>query len=971
VVPAKTAESQAAEPGAGASDTAPGVSVTAPGTVVAPDAGVASSVAGPAPAAGMLAPGALVGPRYEIVRLLGKGGMGAVYLAHDRELGRDVALKLIAPHLAGDHGVLERFKREIHLSSIVTHRNVLRVYDLGESDGVKFLTMQFIDGESLADRLVRERPLAVDTAVAILRAICEGLAAAHENGVLHRDLKPQNVMLDGAGHVYLTDFGLATSSALSTLTQAGALMGTPQYMSPEQVKGAAVDARSDIFSIGVMLYEMLAGSLPYSGDTVFEVMIKRTQAPPKPVRELNAAVPAYLQQLVERCLAIEPDARYASMRELLDDLAAGTVKTASRPAPRRRSLRGIAMASAFVAVLAIGAVAATAGRRLWQREAAPPPKAQTVIVAEFDNRTGESIFNGTLEPPLTTALEGASFLTSFNRGAALRIADQLKFEGSGLGEKRARLVAQREGIGIVVAGHVDPEGKGYRVGVRAVDAFTGQRLVEHVVDSAGKEQVLAAITKLAARVREALGDNTPEGVQLKDGETFSAASLEAAHEYAAGMELQWKGDYDAARARYLAALKLDPDMGRAYLQLAVLEANRSRHAEGDRYFKEAMARVARMTDREKYRTRGAYYLFARNPEKAIEAYAGLVRQYPADTAGFANLALGYVWAGDFKRALEEGRRALSLYPNNVPSRSNVGLFAMYAGDFETAIQEQKKALEVGPRFLPAYTGLALAHLAQGRRDEALGIWEKLAQSGPSGASAAAEGRADLAMFEGRLSDARALLEAGIAGDRAEKDGDAAARKLAMLASIYLARHERAKAVDAAEKALASSQEPSVLLSAGTILAELGQERRVHALAEVLERQLGPQPRMYAEVLRGTLALGRGSHLEAIARFKAGAQRHDSWLAHAGLGRAYLEAGAYTEAQDELERCQKRRGEATDVFIDTVPTYRIYPAIEYRLGRTYEALKSPAAADSYKAFLAVKRSDEDPMVADARRRLAGP
>jgi eukaryotic-like serine/threonine-protein kinase len=423
-----------------------------------------SGVAQVAGGLGALRPGDLLGPRYEIVRLLGKGGMGAVYLARDRELGRDVALKLIAPHLATEAGTLERFKREIQLSSIVTHPNVLRVYDLGESDGVKFLTMQYIEGETLADAMRRERPLPIEKALSFFRQMCDALSAAHEKGVLHRDLKPQNVMLDAAGHAYLTDFGLARSSELSTMTQAGALMGTPQYMSPEQVKGTPVDARSDIFSVGVILYEMLAGALPYSGDTVFELMIKRTQAPPRPARELNPAIPAPLQALLERCLAIDPGQRYGSAREILTDLEAGT----ARPLPRRRRTlprRAAALAAALVLV----AIASAAAWKLWPRSRPGERPPQMVLVADFRNETGDPLFDGTLEPALGLALEGASFLNAYNRGSAQRIADGLKLAGSSLEPDRARLVAQREGVHVVASGGVSRARGGYRVTARVVD----------------------------------------------------------------------------------------------------------------------------------------------------------------------------------------------------------------------------------------------------------------------------------------------------------------------------------------------------------------------------------------------------------------------------------------------------------------------------------------------------------------------
>lgn len=932
-------------------------------------------------ASGIIGEGTRLGPRYEIVRLLGKGGMGAVYLAYDRELSRLVALKVVALHLAGEDWVLDRFKREIHLSSLVTHPNVLRVFDLGEHDGLKFLTMQYVEGDTLDALMRRERRLPLEWSLAIFRQLCAALGAAHQKGVLHRDLKPQNVLLDRDRTAYLTDFGLATSQALSPMTQTGAVMGTPHYMSPEQVKGQPVDARSDLYGLGVMLYELLAGARPFGGDSVYDVMMARVRDAARPVRELNPEVPAWLGEVAARCLAVEPADRYQSAAEILADLdaqaapkapprrppAAPQPATAAPGAPRRSTRRSLALALAAVAGLALP----LAAWWLWPRPA-PPPVARTVLIADFDNRTGEEVFNGTLEPALGLALEGASFVSAYGRASAQRLADRLKMEGTGLAERRARLVAQREGISTVVAGHVDRDGAGYRVGVRVVDGFTGARIVEAEELAAEKGAVLAAASRLAAAVRAALGDVTPLALQLKEAETFGAMSLEAAHEYALANDLALThGKYDEAREHYLAAIRLDPDMGRAYAGLAVMEGNRSRHAEATRWYQAAQAHLDRMSERERQRTRGGYYLtVSRDPEKAIEAYQALVKQYPADNAGLANLGLAYVFKGDFTRAVEYTRKALALYPQNVPQRNNLGFFAMYAGDFEGALQEQAQVLRLNGGFVNGHVGLAMALAAAGRRPEALAAWRQLAALGPAQASTAAEGLADLAVFEGRLSDARATLEPALAADLAAKDPDGAARKLAMLAEVSLLRGDKAQAAARAERAAAGSAEGYVHYLAGRVLVAAGQERRALALADGLARRLEAAPRHYAELLRGEAALRRGQAPEAVDRARAAQRLLDSWLVREALGRASLAAGAAIQAVDELEACERRRGEVTDAFVDNVPTWRLLGPVAYWRGRALEAQRLPAEA-AFKAFLSPKVGSEEPLVAEVRRRLAGP
>lgn len=939
------------------------------GTLAIP--GEPGEAAAPAPATGPAAPAAAdLGPRYEIVRLLGRGGMGAVHLAHDRELGRDVAVKLISPHLAAEPGVLDRFRREVQLSSKVTHPNVLRVYDLAEHGGLRFLTMQYIDGASLADVIAAERPMDRERALALFAQVCRGVQAAHENGVLHRDLKPQNVMVDGTGHAFVTDFGLATSQELATMTQTGALMGTPHYMSPEQVMGRRVDERSDLFSLGVILYELLAGAPPYAGDSPFEVMMVRTRAPPRSVRDVNPAVPARLAAVLDRCLAVDPAQRFRSVSELLDALEGGAV---GRRPLRRATVRRLAAAAAAIAVLA---VAGAAARRWWPRQPAATARAEArppemVLVGDLRNETGDPLFDGTLEPALGLALENASFLTAFSRSEALKIADAQKLPGAGLDETRARLVAQREGIRVLTSGEIARSRDGYRLSLRTMDPFTGEVLVDAAETVPSKEQVLAAAAKLAARVRTVLGDATPEEVQLKQGESISATSLEAAHAFSRGVELSKEGKFEDAKRQLLDAARLDPGMGRAYVGIAVVESNLGHRAEAERYMKEAMARVDGMSEREKYRSRGLYYLFFRDTDKAIEAYGALVRQFPADTAGLANLAVGYQLKRDFGRALEESRRALAIYPRDVLTRNNVGLFATFTGDFATAIDEQVKVVEQNPGFANGWIGLALAELAAGKVDEARATWEKLRAVDAAGASAAAEGLADLAASLGRLAEARALLEAGVKADVAAGAKDLAARKLVMLGEVHLARGERRLAAAAAERALPWSGGEYVTYAAGDVLARAGEARRAGAIADELDRSVAAEPRMYAALVRGTIALVAGRPAEAVERYRGALARVDAWIVHRALARAYLAARAFTEAHDELETCVRRRGEAVDAFLDFVPTWRLYPPVLYDLGAAAEGLGSPAAAGAFRDFLALRTTGDDPLAADARRRLAAP
>ncbi len=915
----------------------------------------------------VLPAGLEIGHRYRVKSLLGMGGMGAVYLVHDKGLDRDVALKLIRSDIAEDTDALERFKREIQLSSRVTHPNVLRVFDLGESDGIQFLTMQFVDGRDLSTILKKQGKLSLDVLLPVFRQAAAGLKAAHDQGVVHRDLKPQNIMVDRSDRVYVTDFGMAKGAEQSGMTQTGAVIGTPFYMSPEQVKGEQVGPQSDIYSLGVILYQMATGTLPFSGATPYEIMVQRIQRTPKPVREFAPDLPVYLQKIIERCMTVDLALRYQNVQQILDDLDAESFRTTIRyQTLSRRWVRPAAAALVIASVLAAG------GFWLYRkgRSTTPvaPKKAQSVLVADFANHAGDPIFDGTLEPAFTLALEGASFVSSYNRNSARRLGSQLSPGATGLDQTVARLVAVREGVNVVTSGSIDKRGNGYEVSVRAIDAATGKTILEDRESASGKEAVLATVAKLAAKVRRALGDATPESTQLAAAETYTAGSLEAAHEYAVAQNLQWEGNWDEAIRYYQKALDLDPNLGRAYAGLAAVDNNRGQRQSAEKNYKQALARIDRMSEREKYRTRGGYYLLIRNPDNAIEEFTALVKQFPADTAGIANLAFAYFVKRDMANALTWGRKAIEIYPKNVPQRNNFGLIAMYAGDFETGIREQQTVLQMNSQFVLAYVGLALSQLGAGRPEQALATWNKLAATGPAGASAAASGLADLALYQGRIGDARTILDPAIEADVAAKNTDEAARKLTTLAEAELAAGQSAKAIAAAERAMDMSGDLPVVVTAARVLIEAGQEKRALAAAAQLATRLEPDPQMYAALLQGQTELKRKNYRDAIGKLKEARKLADSWLVRYELGRTYLEAGSYAEADAEFDACVKRRGEAAAVYLDEVPTFHVFPPVYYYLGRVREGLKSPAAADAFKTFLGFQTGQGGALAADARKRI---
>jgi len=930
----------------------------------------AGNVAIAADALKQLAPGSLLGERYEIIRLLGQGGMGAVYQAHDRELDRQVALKVIRGDMAANPEILRRFKQELILARQITHKNVIRIFDLGQADGIKFITMEYIEGEDLQSLLKEKKKIAPGDAAKIIAQVCRALEVAHAEGVIHRDLKPQNIMLDKAGRVYVMDFGIARSTFTSSMTQTGALIGTPDYMSPEQAKGQSVDARSDLFAIGIIFYEILSGQSPFNADTTMGKLWKRTSEPARPLGELDKTIPQPLSEIVKKCLEIDPERRFRSATELLHAIEDWQGPGAGTRVPLARAgvLPGYAKwVAAGLAVVLV--VAGLALRPKFSSHPIAPHAPVTLLIADFDNKTGDAVFDGTLEPMLGIALEGAPFISSYNRGQAKKIGARLQPGMTHLDTSLAQLVAVREGVNVVISGSITQEGSGYTVSVTSMDTATGRSIVQEQRKASSKQDVLAAAGKLAERIRKGLGDTTPESAERAAAETFTAASLEAAHAYAMGQELQQSGKWDDAMAAYNLAVELDPELGRAYAGLAAMDANIGKRQEAEKSYQAAMSRIDRMTDREKYRTRSGYYLLMRNQPKAIEELTALVKQYPSDTAGHANLALAYFYQRDMTKALEEQKQAIAIMPQSVQQRSNLSLYALYAGDFDDAAGEAQQVLKENPKFEVGVRTLALAKLAAGHPEEARREYDRLMAMSSRGASMATTGLADLALYEGRLPDAVAILQKGIIENEANQDADSLSYNQTTLAQTLLALNKPGEALAKAASA-ASGRDEGILYRVSQVYLAAGQDQRALTISGPMGQRLETEPQIYAKLIAGETQLKKGNAREAMNSFQQAQKLGDTWLGHFDLGRAYLDAGAFTEASSEFDVCLQRRGEVTSVFLDDVPSYHYLPPVYYYQGRAREGLQSPGAVESYNTFLSIKeRGAGDPLVADAQKRLA--
>jgi tetratricopeptide (TPR) repeat protein len=897
--------------------------------------------------------------------------MGAVYKAEDLRLNRLVAVKVIRRELAADLQAMQRFKQELILAREVTHRNVVRLYDLGQADGIDFITMEFIDGEDLGTILKRQGKLAPTEAADIISQICSGLQAAHAQGIIHRDLKPGNIMRDRTGRIVVMDFGLArtlgSQSMTQSMTQSGALVGTMEYMSPEQAKGEHVDARSDLFTVGLIFYELLTGVRPYQSDSAVASLLKRTRERPQPPSSRDASIPTAISSICTKCLEVSPTDRYQSATDMLADLDAWKTGPAERGLARRRmAWLATAIASVVVAVAVMTGVFFLRLRPTVSVAHAPV----SVLVADFTNNTGEAVFDDTLEPMFNVALEGASFLNAFSRGQARKLALKLPKPTDKLDAEAARLVAVSEGINVVVTGSLTRGDDGYRIAVQVLDARTGNSIANPETTVKTKDAVLPAIPRLVAPIRKVLGDSTPESAQLNAvSGAFTAASLEAVHMDAIGVEQQFAGKFEEALQSFSKAAELDPKFARAYSGMAAMAQNLGRPKDAEKYIKLAMEHVDRMTERERYRNRGLYYLSTGNWQKCVEEYSQLVSRYPVDRVGQNNLASCFTQLRNGPKAVEAARRAVEIVPKGVGQRLNLSFISSFSGDFAGGEREARAALQLNPSSAQGYLVLAEAQLGQGQLRQAMESYHALEKVSVLGASMAAAGLADLAVYEGRFGDAVRTYEQGAAADLAGKMPENAAAKFAALAHTQLLRGQNHAALAAAQKALANSQSAQLRFLAAQTFLEAGEVAKAQKLAAGLGSELTAEPQSYGKIIEGMSALKRADARQAIKALTEANNLLDTWIGRFELGRAYLQAGAFAEADAEFDRCINRRGEALELFMDNVPTYGYYPLVYYYQGRVREGLKSEGFAEFYRTYLSIRgQAGEDSLIPQIRKRL---
>lgn len=739
----------------------------------------ASGSGAPAPFSVTLEPGAEFGARYRILGSLGKGGMGLVYKAHDVDLDRTVALKLVRPNLTADPEAIERFKRELLLASRISHKNVLRIHDLGDAGGVKFISMAYVDGEDLGHLLRRRGRLPVERVVQLARQLCAALDAAHTEGIVHRDLKPQNVLIDQDGNAFVSDFGLAKSleTGLAEMTHAGQFLGTPRYMSPEQAQGRPADPRSDIYALGLILYEALTGDIPFKSDSIPHMLLQRISQKAKSPVALNPDVPDYLARIVLRCLEADPDRRYQSAREVLRDLDAAQSSTAHfRPSRSGRwTLAAPKNHRRLYGVIAAGVIAIAVAALLFTRR---PGQAPRVVASASVPSLSQGKYLAILPfhvlgdrkrlGYLADGLDGALPAKLFNM-AGLHIIPPAAAEGS-TGTGPVTKVASELGANLVVHGSVRSSGANIDVIVHLEDVAEGRLLWAHdftgvpgdlltIEDQISKNiaQVLnlnpgsGELARAAVRPTENVaayalylkGEDALRG--LPDAATVQKAIsfYQSALQQDPGFALAYAGVADASLQMYreskdriwieqaLAAAQqareLNSTLPQVYMALGSVYSATGRNAEAVEMLNRA-TRLAPNSD-EAYRLMGKAYEQAGQEAKAIDVFKKAARLDPYYWVNAKELGDAYDVAGDYGRALAQFERVTQLDPENAAGYEDMGNVYMQEGEFSQSVPALEKALQRRPNFRH-YSNLGTAYFFVKRYDDAARMFEKAVALSP-------------------------------------------------------------------------------------------------------------------------------------------------------------------------------------------------------------------------------------------------
>jgi len=637
----------------------------------------------PVPTATILAPikelttGSTFAGRYQVIEELGKGGMGTVYKVLDGEIKEKIALKLLKPEVAADEDTIERFRNEMKLARKIGHKYVCRMYDLGKAEGTYFITMEYVPGEDLKSFIRRSGQLTVGKAVYVARQVGEGLAEAHRLGVVHRDLKPQNIMIDREGNVRIMDFGIARSLAAKGITGAGVMIGTPEYMSPEQAEVKEVDQRSDIYSFGVIVYEMLTGRVPFEGETFLGIAMKHKSQPPQNPKELNPQIPDDLNRIILKCLEKSKEKRYQNAEDMVADIEKieKEIPTTDRVIPKHKGFTskqitvtvGVKklIVPAMIVLLAIVA-ALVVWRVVLKKHAAPPPSGKpSLAVMYFKNNTGDEKLDhwrAAISDLLITDLSQSKYLKVLSSDQLFNILGELnQADAKSYTSKVLKDVAERGGVRNIVVGSYAKAGDSFRIDLTLQEGATGELLSSERVEGKGEDSIFSLVDELTRKLKGDLKLSTKEITSDidEDLKKITTSSAEAFKFYVEGRKFHHEQKFRESIEMMEKAVAIDHGFAMAYRSMAMSFSNLFYTSEKQKCLKKAFELSDRLSDRERYIIQADYYRESeRFYDKAVAAYEKLLGLYPDD--GMGNTGLGILY-----NSLEEWDKAIELYERRI------------------------------------------------------------------------------------------------------------------------------------------------------------------------------------------------------------------------------------------------------------------------------------------------------------------
>jgi tetratricopeptide (TPR) repeat protein len=692
-----------------------------------------------------LTTGSTFAGRYQIIEELGKGGMGRVYKVLDKEVNAKVALKLIKPEIASDKKTIERFRNELKVARDIAHKNVCRMYDLGKEEGAYYITMEYVSGEDLKSFIRRSGIISIGKAISIANQVCEGLLEAHRLGVVHRDLKPQNIMIDKEGNARIMDFGIARSLRAKGITGSGVMIGTPEYMSPEQVDGKETDQRADIYSLGVILYEMVTGRVPFEGDTPFSIGVKQKSEVPQPPKEINDQIPENLNRVILKCMEKDKENRYQIVGELQSELLVGLEKgipTTERIIQERKPLTSreitvtFGIKKLFVPAL-VAVILVTAAVILWRfvlkKESVPvvPGDKPSLAILYFENNSGEETLDNWrsgLSEMLITDLSQSKFLHVLSSDRIYTLLDRLDLiEKEKYSTDDLKRVASQGGASHVIRGSFITAGEKFIINASLMKIPTAEVISSIREEGLGEVSITGSLDRITQRIKKDLNISEEQISSDLDKELskITTDSPEAFKYYSEARRYSIIGGSRESIRLMERAVEIDPEFAMAYRSLAMSYLNLSLLAEERKYLGKALELADRLPDRERFQIMGDFYgVSEKTYDQSIDAYKKLLELYPEDTIANNNLGLRYY-------DLEQWDKAIERYEAAKEQKTEfVGTYTSLAAAYR-AKRMYEKAKEALESYFAIFgdhdnirRGLARLYIQQGRLDFALAEADK-------------------------------------------------------------------------------------------------------------------------------------------------------------------------------------------------------------------------------------------------------